>query len=473
VDRKPFFLLLPIAALSACALPPKLGPAPELRAPGSAAASQSLAGLPAREWPVADWWQAWGDPQLNALIAEALAGNPDMAAAEARLAAADAAARQSRVRLRPTLDANGNLGGEQLSRNLGIPPQFVPAGVQEFGLVNLQTGWNLDLWGQGRAQLRAARREADAAAVEQMQTRLLLAASVAAAYADFGSALDREAVGREALAIRRQTLDLAANRVAAGLDNDGARAQAATRLALAQADVSIAGQQVLVARNRLALLLGAGPDRGLTIAVPTIKPLPPGLPDNASIALVARRPDIVAARLRAEAAGARDVAAGRAFLPNLSLNATIGQQGLGFANLFQGNSFYTRFGPALSLPILDGGRRAADARGARATLVSAAAAHDAALLLALNEVADAASAVTALSVQRDATAVALAEAEQARKVAALRYDAGLSNQLLVLTADDAVVTARQALADVDGRRLAADVALVRALGGGFREQEPK
>ncbi|OYW15676.1 MAG: hypothetical protein B7Z50_00740, partial [Sphingomonadales bacterium 12-62-5] len=95
----------------------------------------------------------------------------------------------------------------------------------------------------------------------------------------------------------------------------------------------------------------------------------------------------------------------------------------------------------------------------------------AALLRALNEVADAAGAVTALGLQREALTQGLAEAERARKVASLRYDAGLSNQLLVLTADDAVVTARRTLADVDAFRLAADVALVRALGGGFREQE--
>jgi NodT family efflux transporter outer membrane factor (OMF) lipoprotein len=259
--------------------------------------------------------------------------------------------------------------------------------------------------------------------------------------------------------------------VTAGLDNDGARAQAATRLELAQADLVAAAQQVKVARNRLALLIGAGPDRGLSIAAPGIKPLPPGLPETAAIGLIARRPDIVAARLRAEAAGAREQAAGRAFLPNLSLNATIGQQSFGFGNLFEGGSRYAQFGPALSLPILDGGRREADARGARANLALAVAAHDAALLRALNEVADAASAVTALGEQREAAARALAEAERARKVAALRYDAGLSNQLYVLTADDAVVTARRTLADVNSFRLAADVALVRALGGGFREQE--
>jgi NodT family efflux transporter outer membrane factor (OMF) lipoprotein len=470
VHRKSF-LLIPLLALAACAVPPKLGPAPVPRAPATAASTVTLAAKGEVDWPVADWWQAWGDPQLNALVAEALAGNPDMAAAEARVAAADAAARQSRASLMPSLTGNASLGGQQLSRNLGIPPQFVPPGVLESGLINLQAGWNLDLWGQGRAQLRAARREAEAVAVERTQTRLFLAASVAAAYADFGAALDRLAVTREAVAIRQQTLDLTASRVTAGLDNDGARAQAATRLALAQSDLVAAASQVTAARRRLALLVGAGPDRGLSLTPPSIKPLPPGLPDGVSIALVARRPDIVAARLRAEGAGAREVAAGRAFLPNLTLNATIGQQSLGFDRLLEGNSLYAQFGPAFSLPILDGGRRAAEARSARAARVAAVAAHDATLLRALNEVADAAGAVTALDLQRDAVTQALAEAMRARNVAALRYDAGLSNQLLVLTADDAVVTARRTLADVNAFRLAADVALVRALGGGFREQE--
>lgn len=463
------FLLLPMLALSACAVPPELGAPPSLRAADAADIRQSLTGLSARDWPAVDWWRAWGDPQLDALVAEALAGNPDMRAAQARVAAADAAARQSRAGLLPSLTGNASLGGTQLSRNMGIPPQFVPQGVLESGLVNLQAGWNFDLWGQGRAQLRAARREADAVAVERAQAQLLLAASVAAAYADYAAALDREAAARDALAIRRQTLDITARRVAAGLDNDGARAQAASRLALAEADGAAAGQTVTVARNRIALLLGAGPDRGLALKPPAITPLPPGVPADAGIGLIARRPDVIAARLRAEAAGARESAARRAFLPNLSINATIGQQSLGFDRLFESNSVYAQFGPALSLPLLDGGRRAADARGARAARVNAAAAHDATLLRALNEVADAANAVTALGVQQQQVTAALAEARRAQDVAALRYQAGLSNQLAVLIADDAVVATRRTAADVTAYRLAADVALVRALGGGFRE----
>lgn len=468
--RKPF-LLLPAAVLAACAAPPQLGPAPMLRDVASVAAAQSLPETAARAWPAADWWQAWGDPQLGMLIAEALAANPDLALANARLAAADAAARQSRAGLLPTLAANASAGGQQLSRNLGFPPQFVPGGVLESGLINLQAGWNFDLWGQGRAQLRAARREADAVAVERDMARLMLVASVAQAYADLAAALDRQGVTADALAIRQQTLELTAGRVAAGLDNDGARAQAASRLALARGDASAAAQAVLVARHRLALLLGAGPDRGLAIAPPSIRPLPPGLPPGARLELLARRPDLAAARLRVAVAGEREVAARRAFLPNLSLNATIGQQSLGFDTLFNGNSLYAQFGPALSLPILDGGRRAADAQASRAGRLSAIAAHDATLLRAVTEVADAASAVVALGDQQAAAQAALAEAEAARRVAALRYQAGLSSQLAVLIADDAVIGARRALADVTAFRLAADVALVRALGGGFREQE--
>ncbi|MBU6166771.1 MAG: efflux transporter outer membrane subunit [Alphaproteobacteria bacterium] len=470
MPRKPFLLITPLL-LAACAVPPRLGPAPALRTPDSIAASHSLAGNPAGSWPAADWWAGWGDPQLGALVAEALAANPDMALASARLAAADAAARQSRAGLRPALSANASLGGQQLSRNLGIPPQFVPAGVLESGLVNLQAGWNLDLWGQGKAALRAARREADALAVERDSARLMLAAGVAQAYADLAATLDRQAVAADALAIRRQTLDLTAGRVAAGLDNDGARAQAASRLALASADASAAAQQVAVARHRLALLLGAGPDRGLAIAAPAIRPLPPGLPADVRLNLIARRPDVQAAALRVAAAGERETAARRAFLPNLSLNATIGQQSLGFGQLVDSGSLYAQFGPALNLPLLDGGRRAADLQGGRANRQAAIAAHDATLLRAVAEVADAASAVLALGEQQAAARTALDEAQAARRVAALRYQAGLSNQIAVLIADDAVVGARRALADVTAFRLAADVALVRALGGGFRQQE--
>jgi len=466
-------LLMPALLLAACAVPPRLGPAPELRATGSAGASQSLAGQPAQAWPAERWWQAWGDPQLDALIGEALAGNPDLAMAAARLAAADAAARQSRASLGPTVSANAVAGGQQLSRNLGIPPQFVPPGVLEQGLINLQAGWTIDLWGQGRAALRAARGEAAAVAVEAAQVRLMLAASVAAAYAEFGAALDAERVAIRAEAIRRQTLDLTAQRVAAGLDNDGARAQAASRLALAEAERIAAGQQVRVARHRLALLLGAGPDRGLAIAPPALKPLPSGLPDDAAIGLMGRRPDLVAARLRAEAAGWRETAARRAFLPNVTLNAIIGQQSLGFDNLFDGGSRYAQFGPALNLPILDGGRRAADLSATRASRAMAVAAHDATLLKALNEVADAAGAVTALAGQDKAAQAALAQARAAQKVALLRYQAGLSNQLLVLAADDAVVAAEQAATGIAAMRLQADVALVRALGGGYRNEEAR
>lgn len=472
MHRKPF-LLLPALLISACAVPPQLGPAPQPLAQANAASSQSLAGTAARDWPAPRWWQAWGDAQLDALMAEALAGNPDLKLAAARLQAADAAALQARVPLRPSLAANASLGGQQLSRNLGIPPQFVPGGVQEFGLLNLQAGWTLDLWGQGRAALRAARGEAAAVAVEAAQARLMLAASVAAAYAEFGAALDRERAAIRAEDIRRQTLDLTAQRVTAGLDNDGARAQAASRLALAQADRTAAAQAVRVARNRLALLLGAGPDRGLGIAPPALQPLPPGVPETTSIDLMARRPDLVAARLRVDASGAREVAARRAFLPNLTLSALIGQQSLGFGNLLDGASRYAQFGPALNLPLLDGGRRAADLSGSRAAVATAVAAHDAALLKALNEVADAAGATAALERQAALSQTALAEARSAQTVAVLRYRAGLSNQLPVLVADDAVVAAERIAADLAALRLAADVALVRALGGGYRDEETR
>ena len=466
-----FIAIAALAALASCAAP-QLPPPAALRTPEALASATSLAsaaGAPARAWPAENWWQGWGDTQLDALVAEALAASPDAAMARARLAAADALAVQARAALLPSLVANGTLGGQQLSKNLGIPPQFVPPGIRQFGQLNVQTGFDFDLWGRNRALLQASRGAALAAAVDAAQARLLVASNVAAAYADLAAGLERVALAERAGQIRQTTLDLTRQRVAAGLDNQGATAQAQSRLASARVDLDAAGQAVLITRHRLAALLGAGPDRGLTIAPPKLAVLPPGLPVDAGISLAARRPDVIAARLRAEAEAQRVKAAKAAFLPDLRLSAVVGQQSLGFDKLLQGNSFYTQFGPALSLPIFQGGALKGQYRGARANQDTAIAQYDATLVQALREVADAATSITALDRQLLDAKAAVAAASEARRIALLRYDGGLSSQLPVLTADDTVVASERSLTELQAQRRLADVTLVRALGGGFRE----
>ncbi len=457
-------VLVSLLALSACA--PDLGPRPELnrRAPGETALT-----VPARSGAAiaADWWRGFGDPQLDTLIAEALAGSPDVAAAAARVAQAEALLAQTGAAGVPSLSVDGQAGGTQQSQNLGPPPQFVPDGIISTGRLTATFGFNLDLWGRQRAAVRAARGEAAAARLDADQARLILSTEVANAYAKLQRDLAIAASAREALALRRESARLSGLRVRGGRDNRGAGGQAEARAPAAQAELEAAEAATALTRHRLAALLGRGPDRGERIAAPALKPYAVGIPANAGIDLVGRRPDIAAARLRTEAAAERIRVARADFYPNINLGAIVGLQSLGLSRLFDGGSVYGSAGPAFSLPVFDGGRIAGRYRGSRADFDLAVANYDRALLQALGQAADAVAKLDSTEAQLAAQRRSAAANGEAARIARLRYTGGLSNQLTQLTAEDSLVVSRRAVADLEGRRLLAQVALIRALGGGY------
>jgi NodT family efflux transporter outer membrane factor (OMF) lipoprotein len=219
----------------------------------------------------------------------------------------------------------------------------------------------------------------------------------------------------------------------------------------------------------LAALAGAGPDLGLALKRPAATSRAAfGLPPNLQADLLGRRPDLQAARLRAEAAAKRIDVARAGFYPNVNLAAFIGVQSLGLNNLTKSGSDIGQAGLAFSLPIFEGGRLEGAYRGARADYDAAVATYDRTLITALQEVADAAAGQRALSVRLGAAREALAHGEEAYRIARLRYEGGLSNYLTLLTAEDAVIAQRRAVAQLEARALTLDASLVRALGGGFR-----
>ncbi len=446
---------------------PQVGSAP---VPRSAIGLASQASLPvsAAGWPADSWWTALGDPQLDALVSEGLAGSPDVAAAAARVRSADALAQQAGAALGPSLAIDGSVGGVKQSENLGIPPSFVPKGIQDTGRITTAVSFNLDLWGKNRAALAAARGEAEAARVDAAQSRLLLTTGIASAYADLAQYNAERDVAVAALRVREDTTRLTEQRVAVGVDTQGSLSLARSRVPQGQADIVAIDEAIGLTENRLAALVGAGPDRGRSIVRPAVTPVPTGLPANAGIDLVGRRPDLVAARLRAEAAADRIKVARADFYPNLNLTALVGLQSLGLSTLFDGGSRYGNGGLAVSLPVFDAGRIQGRYRGVRADYDAAVARYDATLLTALREAADAAVSRSATETRLSDLRQALASAEDAARIANLRYRGGLSNQLPVLTADDTLLSVRRAVADLEARRLALDIALIRALGGGYR-----
>ncbi len=455
------------AALPLAACAPDLGDAPAPRTAASFAATRSLPDERGA-WPGDGWWRRYGDPQLDQLIAEGLAGAPDIPAAAARLARAQGVARAAGAAIGPSLAAEGSATAIKQSYNNGFPRAFLPQGWNDSGNLDLRASLDLDLWGRNRARLRGAIKDADAARIEAAQARITLAAAIADAYAEFARLYAERDVAELAVRIQQDTAGLVADRVRGGLDNQGQQRQAESQVPAARADLAQIDEQIAIRRHQLAALIGAGPDRGLAIARPVLAALAPlPLPRSAGIDLIGRRPDIVAARIRVEAEGERVHAARAAFYPDISLSGLIGVQALGLGNLVKLGSDYGNVGPAVSLPIFDGGRRSGDYRAARADYDAAVADYDATLIQALRQVADAVASRDALATQAREARAALEQSERAYAIARLRYKGGLSTFLDVLTAEQAAIVARRRDADLSARAFTLDVALARALGGGF------
>ena len=461
-------LLAGSSLLAACASVPDLG-APAAAKPAAAYASARSFSAPAAAWPQDAWWTAYGDAQLNGLIEEALKGAPSMAAAQARVKRADALAQQAGATLKPTVSASGSViaagvtGGSQFGNAL-------PSNITGIGYGYVSASYDFDLWGKNRAALAAATSEAQAARADAAQARLTLSTAVASAYADLAQLYASLDAAQDALKVRGQTADLLGQRFNNGLENRGASQQAEASRAEAEGEIASLQEAIGLNQNRIAALLGAGPDRGLNIGRPSAAPSHAfGLPAELQADLLGRRPDVVAARLRAEAAVSRTKQAKAAFYPNVNLSLMGGGATLNLASLSASALGFANAGPAISLPIFEGGKLEAQYRGARADHDLAVADYDRALTDALHDVADVAVSERALTARLGHARDALKAAETAHAIALDRYQGGLSTYLDVLRAEDLLITSRRQVADLETRAFTLDVALVRALGGGFAE----
>ncbi|MGF7149228.1 NodT family efflux transporter outer membrane factor (OMF) lipoprotein [Sphingomonas zeicaulis] len=454
-------------ALAGCASVPDLGPKPQPRAAGDIAATRSFVSATSA-WPVDQWWSAYGDPQLAGLIDEGLKNSPDMAAATARFRRAQGLAQQAGAPLLPSIDANGTASVDKQSYNNGIPKEFVPKGWQDRGGASIGANFDLDIWGRNRASLAAATSEARAAEIDAQQARLMLTTGIADLYADLARLHALRDISQQTLDLRSATNKLVADRERNGLDTRGSVRQADATVASARAELSAADEAIALRRNQIAALVGAGPDRGLDIARPQLGALAPrGLPTDVTTDLIGRRPDIAAARERTEAAASRIKVARADFFPAIRLSALIGVQSLGLNNLVESDSTYGSVGPAISLPIFRGGALSGAYRGARGTYDEAVADYDKTVLTAYQEVADALTSQRMLAQRLTDARAAQTAAEDAYNIARQRYEGGLSTYIDVLNVEDRLLVVRQTVAELDARAFALDVALIRALGGGF------
>ncbi len=430
-------------------------------------AAQTLAGT-GSEWPAEAWWDCYRDPQLSKLMAEALANSPNLEIAAARLRKAQGFAQQAGAALLPSIDGAATVEATKLSKNNGVPAQIIPGGWNDTATLGVGLSIDLDLWGGNRAALRAAKLDVEAARYDAAEARLTLTTGIASVYAELATLYAQQDSLEAAREIRTQTLRLVEQRVAQGLDNDATVRQAKGRLAQTQANLAATDEAIALAKNALAALVGAGPDRAQNIDRPVVAALQAqGIPDNATIDLIGRRPDIAAARARADAGAQRIKQARAEFYPNMNLNALVGLQAFGIDNLFKENSAFGSAGPAVTLPLFHGGALQGQYRATRGQYDEAIAVYDRQVIGALRQTADALTSQKMLSSRLAGSRSALAEFEEANRLARLRYQRGLSTYLDVLSAEEGVLDSRLNVARLETRAFALDVALVRALGGGF------
>ena len=431
-------------------------------------AAQALSGVnvtPAA-WPEKSWWKRLGDVQLDGLIDEALRDSPDMQIASARAHQATAAAGAANAARMPTLNAEADVTRSRLSRSQD--PTGQGSRYDTLRDIGLTFNYTFDLWGGQRDAWEAALGEARAAEVDAQAASLTLAADVARAYSNLGHAYSVRDLSNDDLQRTRNMLDLSKRRLQAGIDSQYQYQQTESLEASAQEQLINAEKQLKSAHIALAVLLGKGPDRGFEIARPNIlSPAAVALPSTLPAELLGRRPDIVAARWRVEAASKHIAAAKTRFYPNLNLTAAAGTQSLLGDALFGSASRFMNIAPAISLPIFDGGRLRAGLDAEDANYDVAVAQYNKTLVAALGDVSDTLEQLNAMSQQISTQQRAAAIAQDSYNSGLQRYESGVGNYLDVLSIEQQLLQAQRQLADLNAEQIDLSIQLMQALGGGF------
>jgi len=418
-------------------------------------------------WPARDWWQRYGDAQLNQIVAEALATSPTMRAAAARVRQAAAVAELAGAALSPQVTAGARSNRVEFSENSNVPKPL--AGSWKWSNeASLNFGYELDFWGKNQSALDAAVGRQKAAEVDTEAARLLLTVGITQAYLRLSQLYAQRDLGQQVLEQRQQVLDLTLQRVAARIDSQADRAQAELAIPLAKADIAATDEAIALVRTQLAALIGAGPDRGAAIARPQMQPVrPAGVPSVLPSELLARRPDLVAQRWRVESLRSDIGAAKAQFYPTINLTGLIGLQSLGFSKFLQAGSGIASAGAGLSLPIFDGGRLRGNLALRDADYDLAVEAYNQTLVDALRDVASQLVSIAWLAERNQLQAQALASAQQAYALSLQRYRSGVGNYLQVLATQSQVLAQQRAQIDLDTRAFDLDLQLARALGGGY------
>jgi NodT family efflux transporter outer membrane factor (OMF) lipoprotein len=410
---------------------------------------------------VLDWWQTFGSDELSALVAESLADNPDLAIASERIRQAEALLQIAGASLFPTLDLDAG------TARVGSRPRGGPTTTAKSTDVALTASYELDLWGRNASIKRSADESLQATRFDYETARLTLVASVATTYFDVLTFRARLAIAHETVAIAQRILAVVESRVRYG---------AASQLDLSRQQTAVLQAQAIIpplelaerqARNALAVLVGRPPE-GFDVPDRSIVTLPvPGVEPALPADVLLRRPDIAAAEAQLGAANADVAAARAALLPTVRLTGSAGLASDALASIGSSPTLIYSIAASLLQPIFDGGRLRGQVDFAASRERELVEAYRRSILAALTDVENALVAANRTAVQEELQTKARDGAQRTLRLAEVRYREGVDDLLSVLDAQRTLFQSQDLLAQIRLARLAASVALFRALGGGW------
>ncbi|HET6420492.1 MAG TPA: efflux transporter outer membrane subunit [Geobacteraceae bacterium] len=468
-------MIIATLALSGCArLPFGISPSAQLLEPGkldagSAISSAAKQPLP---WPSQEWWKPYGDQQLDRLVAEATSGNPTMHIAQSRIAVSQALSGVAKSALFPQIQADASLTREQFTEHYFIPPPYA-GNWSWYNTATFALFYDLDLWGKNRSAYAAALDNVQITAAEAQEVRLALETAVVRVYVQLSLQHVLLDIAQQTLRQRLDILNIIQKRHRAGLATEIDAKQAETVVPAARAEIERVSESIELLRNQLSALAGKGPGYGEEIRRPVLSlDLPIGLPSAIQADLLGRRPDVVARRWAVEAAGKEIKVAKAAFYPNINLIAFIGWQALGFSKFLSSESLISGYGPAISLPIFEGGRLRSQLKASTAQYDIAVESYNDTLIRALEDVADQVVSLRSLEKQRAETYQSYALAGRAYDIALQGFRSGLTDYLNVLNAENLTIQESQRKAQVEAHFLDAYAALMQSIGGGVPVNAP-
>nr|WP_310796292.1 efflux transporter outer membrane subunit [Burkholderia thailandensis] len=421
-------------------------------------------------WPAADWWRAYRDPQLDAWIAASLAGNPSLAAAQARVREAQSLARVAHAEELPQLNGNLSLMRQHWPDNVYYGPGPLANADTWNNTGTLSLSYHLDLWGKDKNNAQRALDAARARAADARAAQLELEANVVRAYIDFAKNYALLDIAHATYDRQNELAELARKRLRAGIGTQLEVSQAEAPLPDYSRQIDSYEEAIQLGRHQLAALAGKGPGAGASLGRPKLAlDANAGLPSALPAELIGRRPDVVAARWTVDAQARGIDVAKAAFYPNVDLIASLGGFAVSapFATFLRAMNGGWSAGPALTLPIFEGGRLRAQLGVAAAGYDQAVEHYNQTIVGALKDIADNVVRLRSLDSQQKDAARAVSLTRRSYDLSHTGFSRGLTDYVNVLIAQSQLLTAQENQTRVEAARLAAHASLMAALGGGL------